>query len=80
MSTVLAQTLSGKPVMKSDGTELGTVDTVTMDVETGELHHVLVRPSSEEGYRPERFERTDDGAYVVPTGRLEGVDDYLVVD
>lgn len=44
MSTVLASALSNTPVMRSDGKNIGTVDAITMAVETGELLNVLVTP------------------------------------
>jgi len=77
MSTVLASTLSSKPVMGSDGTELGTVHNITMNVETGELEYALVDPVRD---NIGRFDRDENGLLVVPAGRLRSVGDYLVVD
>ncbi|QCS43061.1 PRC-barrel domain-containing protein [Natrinema versiforme] len=77
MTTVLASTLSDTPVMGSDGTELGTVHNLTMNVETGELRRVLVTPASDD---IRGFDRNDDGKIVVPASRMSDLDDYLIVD
>ncbi|MGQ3412424.1 PRC-barrel domain-containing protein [Natrinema sp. LN54] len=77
MTTVLASTLSDTPVMGSDGTELGTVHNLTMNVETGELRRVLVTPASDD---IRGFDRNDDGKIVVPASRMTDLDDYLIVD
>ncbi|RQG92488.1 PRC-barrel domain-containing protein [Natrarchaeobius chitinivorans] len=77
MTTVLASTLSTKPVMGTDGKELGTVHNVSMNVETGALEYVLVDPKSDD---VTRFETTDDGTLLVPAGRVQSLDDYLIVE
>ncbi|SDQ48154.1 PRC-barrel domain-containing protein [Natronobacterium texcoconense] len=77
MTTILASTLSGTPVLGSDGSEIGTVKNTRMDVETGELTTVLVTPSTHRTYG---FETEADGSLLVPIGRLRGIDDYLVID
>ncbi|SFC11069.1 Sporulation protein YlmC, PRC-barrel domain family [Halobiforma haloterrestris] len=77
MTTVLASTLSDTPVLGSDGTEIGTVHNVTMDVETGRLAHLLVSPATERSYG---FARTEDGRLRVPAGRMVDVGDYVVID
>ena len=78
MSTVLASMLSETPVMRADGKELGTVQNVMMNVETGELEHVLVTPPDDDVVY--EFDRADDGAIRVPAARVIGLDDYLMVD
>lgn len=77
MTTVLASTLSETPVMGSDGTEIGTVHNLTMNVETGELQRVLVTPANDD---IRGFDRNDDGKIIVPASRMSDLDDYLIVD
>ncbi|MFP8954021.1 PRC-barrel domain-containing protein [Natrialbaceae archaeon A-arb3/5] len=77
MTTILASELSSKPVMGSDGKELGTVHNVTMDVETGTIANVLVTPKADDVYR---FETTEDGTLLVPAQQIQAVDDYLMVE
>ena len=47
MSEILAENLSGKAVMGSDGTELGMLYNITMDLKTGELADLLVEPDEQ---------------------------------
>ncbi|KPN30066.1 PRC-barrel domain protein [Halolamina pelagica] len=47
MADILAENLSGKAVMGSDGTELGMLYNITMDLKTGELHDLLVSPNED---------------------------------
>ncbi|WP_226481810.1 PRC-barrel domain-containing protein [Natrinema amylolyticum] len=77
MTTVLASTLSDTPVMGSDGTEIGTVHNITMNVETGELRRLLVTPTIND---LRGFETNDDGKIVISAGRMSDIDDYLIVD
>ncbi|WP_226006183.1 PRC-barrel domain-containing protein [Natrinema salinisoli] len=77
MTTVLASTLSETPVMRSDGVELGTVHTITMNVETGELERLLVTPTTDD---LRAVGTNDDGKIVVPARCMSDLDDYLVVD
>ncbi|ELY74511.1 PRC-barrel domain-containing protein [Natrinema pallidum] len=77
MTTVLASTLSDTPVMGSDGTKIGTVHNITMNVETGELQRLLVTPTTDD---VRGFDTNDDGKLVVPASRMNDIDDYLIVD
>jgi len=78
MADILAQNLSGKAVMGSDGTELGELYNITMDLKSGSLDDLLVTPL-EEGPALD-FPRDDAGHYQVPVGRVQAVKDYIVVD
>ncbi|WP_222919391.1 PRC-barrel domain-containing protein [Natrinema sp. SYSU A 869] len=77
MTTILASTLSDTPVMGSDGTEIGTVHNITMNVETGELQRLLVTPTID---NVRRFDTNDDGKIIVPASCMSDIDDYLIVD
>ena len=63
MVDILAENLSGKAVMSSDGTELGDLYNITMNLDSGELNHLLVSPH--EQLRPERVGvgRPSDGPW-----------------
>lgn len=75
--TVLASSLSNKPVMRSDGKDVGTVHTVTGDVATGELEALLVEPSTDSSFG---FEQNENGLLRVPVNLVESVDDYLMLE
>jgi sporulation protein YlmC with PRC-barrel domain len=74
---VLAENLSGKAVMGSDGTELGTLYNITMDLKTGELDDLLVDPNFEVS---NDFELDDESLLHVPVGNVQAVKDYIVID
>ncbi|AUV83730.1 photosystem reaction center subunit H [Salinigranum rubrum] len=73
---VLAENLSGKAVMGSDGAELGTLYNITMDLKTGKLHDLLVEPNLEVS---SDYETDDENLLHVPVGDVQAVKDYIVV-
>ncbi|MFC5133848.1 MULTISPECIES: PRC-barrel domain-containing protein [Haloferacaceae] len=79
MANILAENLSGKAVMGSDGTELGDLYNITMDLKSGQLHHLLVSPH--EQLNPERvtFDVDEAGRLRVPVTNVQAVKDYIVV-
>jgi len=79
MADVLAENLSGKAVMGSDGTELGMLYNITMDIETGSLQDLVVEPDDEVPERKVDLEENESGRYEVPVGRVQAVKDYIVV-
>jgi sporulation protein YlmC with PRC-barrel domain len=80
MTDLLAENLSGKSVMGSDGTELGMLYNITMDLETGSLHDLLVSPTEEFPAANSQFELDEEGHLHVPVSRVQAVKDYVVVD
>jgi sporulation protein YlmC with PRC-barrel domain len=79
MSGILAENLSGKDVMGSDGTELGMLYNITMDLRTGELDDMIVEPTEETPKRSIDFETDTGGRFRVPVSRVQAVKDYIVV-
>lgn len=79
MADVLAENLSKKAVMGSDGTEIGTMYNITMDLDTGELRDLLVTPRSDLPRGKVEFDRDDGGRFRVPVSRVQAVKDYIVV-
>ncbi|MEF8830883.1 MAG: PRC-barrel domain-containing protein [Halobacteriales archaeon] len=79
MPDILAENLSGKSVMGDDGTELGMLYNITMDLESGRLHDLIVEPNEETPERSIDFESNEEGRYHVPVGRVQAVKDYIVV-
>ena len=77
MANVLAENLSEKAVMGSDGAELGTLYNITMDVETGRLKNLIVSPNEHVGGVD--FEANEQGQYQIPVGNVQAVKDYIVV-
>lgn len=79
MADILAENLSGKAVMGSDGTELGMLYNITMDLKTGQLHDLLVSPSEDTPRGKINFERDEGGRFRVPVSNVQAVKDYIVV-
>jgi sporulation protein YlmC with PRC-barrel domain len=79
MADILAENLSGKAVMGSDGTELGMLYNITMDLKSGKLNHLLVDEHEESNVAIE-FPQDEEGHYRVPVSRVQAVKDYIVIE
>ncbi|QSG04217.1 PRC-barrel domain-containing protein [Natranaeroarchaeum sulfidigenes] len=79
MSDILAENLSGKAVMGTDGTELGMLYNITMDLKSGELHDVVIEPDDETSFRGSDMQTDENGRYRVPVQAVQAVKDYIVV-
>ncbi|MFC6823622.1 PRC-barrel domain-containing protein [Halopelagius fulvigenes] len=74
---MLGTELEGTPVVGSDGSKLGTLRSVTVDVRTGELKQFLVTLESE---RPTSFDRNGDGHLLVPASCAQSLSEHLIVE
>jgi sporulation protein YlmC with PRC-barrel domain len=79
MPDILARKLIDKAVIGSDGTELGTLSTLTMTPETGRLGDLLVTPRDDTAGQVD-LERDDEGRYAIAISRVQAVKDHIVVD
>ncbi|MCT9094407.1 PRC-barrel domain-containing protein [Haloarchaeobius sp. HME9146] len=79
MSDILAENLSGKSVMGSDGTELGMLYNITMDLKSGRLDDLVVEPGDETPTRAIDYNRDESGRFRVPVDNVQAVKDYIVV-
>jgi len=80
MTDVLAENLSGKSVMGSDGTELGMLYNITMNLKTGALNDLLVSPNEEFPASESKFQQDEQGRLHVPVSHVQAVKDYIVID
>ena len=80
MADILAENLSGKAVMGSDGVELGMLYNITMDLKSGSLSDLVVEPGEELSVSQSRFASNDDGRILIPVSAVRAVKDYIVVD
>jgi len=78
MPDILAENLSEKEVMGSDGSNLGTLYNITMDLKTGTLQDLVLDPA--QGTGDLEFDRDDAGNYRVPVSRVQAVKDTIVID
>jgi sporulation protein YlmC with PRC-barrel domain len=79
MVDILAENLSGKAVMGADGTELGDLYNITMELKTGGLRNLLVVPNEGISAHATGFETDDAGRLEIPIGTVQAVKDYIVV-
>lgn len=78
MVEILAENLSDKNVVGSDGAELGTLYNVTMSVKTGQIHDLLVEPGNNVP-RDVDFPQDETGHFRIPVDRVQAVKDHVVV-
>jgi len=83
MPDELAEDLSGKGVMGSDGAQLGVLYNVEMNVKTGTVNDLLVSPYDDVNPDQLRFETVQDDDHEqvirVPVSHVQDVKDYIVV-
>lgn len=79
MTEILAENLSGKAVMGSDGAELGMLYNITMDLESGRLKHLVITPNEDRQVDTE-LESDSAGRLLVPVGRVQAVKDHMIVE
>lgn len=80
MADILAENLSGKAVMGTDGTEFGMLYNITMDVKSGALDELVVTPDEDFSPDRSRYETDEAGRMRVPVSRVQAVKDYIVVE
>jgi sporulation protein YlmC with PRC-barrel domain len=78
MPEILAENLSGKAVMGSDGAELGMLYNITMDLDTGRLEHLVINP--EESYTADEFDTDHEGRPLIPVRRVQAVKDHMIIE
>lgn len=77
MAKIFAKNLPGKKVMATDGGEMGTLANITMDLRTGSLLDLVVKPDM--AFDIGRYEK--DGKYILlPFHAVRAIKDYVVVD
>ena len=77
MAEILAENLSGKDVMGTDGKELGSLYNITMDLSSGALNHLVIDPA--DSLRNTDFEYSDRGRLMVPVERVKAVKDHMII-
>ncbi|MFP4217517.1 MAG: PRC-barrel domain-containing protein [Salinarchaeum sp.] len=78
MQQILAKQLSEKAVIGTDGTEIGSLYNVTMDIDTGRLEYLIV--SANNAAAELDFETDQQGRYLIPQHLVESVKDHLVIN
>ena len=78
MAEILAENLSGKAVMGTDGAELGMLYNITMDLDSGALVDLIIEPDEYVG--DTEFQRNENGRLLVPVSRVQAVKDHMIID
>ncbi|WP_049985122.1 PRC-barrel domain-containing protein [Halobellus rufus] len=82
MPDELAEDLSGKGVMGSNGAQLGELYNVEMNLKTGAISDLLVSPYEDTNPNQHGFETdTDEHEQIIriPVSHVQDVRDYIVV-
>ena len=79
MPEILAENLSGKAVMGSDGAELGMLYNITMNLDSGRLANLVINP--DDTYTGgDDFETDQQGRLLVPVNRVQAVKDHMIIE
>jgi len=77
MAKIFAKNLSKKNVMSSDGSILGALYNIVIDIRTGELINLVVKPDMS----VDRSLYRSEGNYMlIPFGAVRAIKDVMVVD
>jgi sporulation protein YlmC with PRC-barrel domain len=82
MPDELAENLSGKEVMTSNGTYIGVLHNIEMNVKNGSITDLLVSPYEDVNPDQVGFETSEEDSeetFNVPVSRVRNVDDAIVV-
>jgi sporulation protein YlmC with PRC-barrel domain len=74
---IFAKNLSNKQVMGSDGTDLGTLYDLIVDVNTGDILDLMVKPDPDLNIQEFRVE---NDFLLLPFESVRAIKDYIVVD
>jgi sporulation protein YlmC with PRC-barrel domain len=79
MAEILAENLSGKAVMGTDGAELGMLYNITMDLDSGRLDNLVITPNDDRSVQTD-FDTDHAGRLLVPVGRVQAVKDHMIIE
>ena len=81
MTDILAQNLTEKGVMRNDGKEMGKLENITVDLKTGKLESIVVKPGADIVKSEFReFDTDSEGNFLVPVKLVGAISDVIVVD
>ena len=77
MSKTLCRTLARKKVMSNDGMLIGTIKNIMVDLTTGQVVDLIVKP--DDTFKTDGY-KMDGDKMVVPFEAVKDIKDYIVVD
>jgi len=77
MAKILAKNLANKRAMLTDGSELGIASDVVIDIQSGDLIYLVVKPSPV--VDTSKF-KTQDDYLLIPFEAVKAAKDYTIID
>ncbi|KAF5424388.1 MAG: PRC-barrel domain protein [ANME-2 cluster archaeon HR1] len=77
MMQIFAKNLRNKQVMSSDGMTIGILSNLVIDVNTGNIIDLVIKPDM--GLDKEKF-KVDDDFVLISFDAVRAIKDYIVVD
>jgi len=77
MMQIFAKNLRNKQVMSSDGMTIGILSNLVIDVNTGDIIDLVIKPDM--GLDKEKF-KVDDDFVLISFDAVRAIKDYMVVD
>jgi sporulation protein YlmC with PRC-barrel domain len=77
MMQIFAKNLRNKQVMSSDGMTIGILSNLVIDVNTGDIIDLVIKPDM--GLDKEKF-KIDDDFVLISFDAVRAIKDYMVVD
>lgn len=77
MMQIFAKNLRNKQVMSSDGLTIGILSNLVIDVSTGNIIDMVIKPDM--GLDKEKF-KVDDDFVLISFDAVRAIKDYIVVD
>lgn len=79
MTNVLTSNLQKKRVITNDGIELGTLNNLTADLNTGKLGFFIVTPSDGKATEEDTYEVDAEGNYYIPVDQIGSITEHIMV-
>jgi sporulation protein YlmC with PRC-barrel domain len=77
MMQIFAKNLRNKQVVSSDGMTIGLLNNIVMDVRTGNIIDLIIKPDL--GLNKEKF-KVDENFVLISFDAVRAIKDYIVVD
>ncbi len=77
MGKVFSGSIAGKEVVNIDGAVLGVLENVVLEIKTGKLIELVIKPDKELN----RMKYREEGKFVlIPFSSVVAIKDYIVID
>jgi sporulation protein YlmC with PRC-barrel domain len=77
MSKEFAKNLFNKQVMATDGTEIGILNNVVVEIKGGNIIDMMITPNP--NFDTSRYRKADN-YILIPFGSVSAIKDYIIID